>query len=123
MTSAELGVVLDRLSDGVAVLDTDWSIGYANPAAARLLGRPGEELAGRNLWMALPELAGTALHAFLLHARSTGGSARWQGFYAPAGRWLTLTADLAGDDRLQDSLRGSDGHLPGPAGRIGLRAG
>ncbi len=69
MTSAELGVVLDRLSDGVAVLDTDWSIGYANPAAARLLGRPGEELAGRNLWMALPELAGTALHAFLLHAQ------------------------------------------------------
>ncbi len=111
MTPLELTAVLRRLPDGVAVLDADWTIDYANSAAARLLGRPAEELAGRDLWIALPELAGTALHAFLLHARSAGGPATWRGFHAPAGRWLTVTAELAGD-RLQVLLRAADAHLP-----------
>ncbi len=111
MTPVELSAVLGRLPDGVAVFDADWTIGYANLAGARLLGRPAEDLAGRNLWVALPELAGTALHAFLLHARAAGGPVSWQGFHAPAGRWLTVTAELAGD-RLQVSLRAVDVRLP-----------
>ncbi len=118
MTSVELAAVLHRLPDGVAVFDADWTIGYANPAAARLLGRSAEELAGRNLMIALPELVGTALHAFLLHTRVTGGPSTWQGLYAPAGRWLTVTADLDGD-RLQISLRAAPAHLPGPGAADG----
>ncbi len=107
LTPVELAGVLGRLRDGVAVFDAGWTVSYANPAAARLLGRPAERVVGRNLWIALPELAGTALHAFLLHARSAGGPVDWRGFYAPAGRWLTVTAELAGD-RLQVSLRAAD---------------
>jgi PAS domain-containing protein len=70
MTPAWLAAALGRLPDGVAVFDADWTICYANPAAARLLGRPGEELAGRNLWIALPEVAGN--DAAMLDALLTG---------------------------------------------------
>src|SRR4028119_444715 len=54
MTPVELAAVLRRLPDGVAVLDADWTIGYANSAAARLLGRRAGELAGRDRWLAAP---------------------------------------------------------------------
>jgi serine phosphatase RsbU (regulator of sigma subunit) len=95
---------MERLPDGVAVFDGDWTIRYANRAATRLLGAHSAELAGRNLWIALPEVAGSVFHSFLLHARTVGSPVTWRGFYAPAGRWLSATAELA-DDLLQVCFR------------------
>jgi phosphoserine phosphatase RsbU/P len=101
---------------GVAVFDGDWTLVSVDQATADLLGRRREELTGRNIWIALPELAGTIFHSFLLHARSVGGRVTWRGFYPPAGRWLDATAQRA-DDRLHVSLRPSTGPVPeDPAG-------
>jgi PAS domain S-box-containing protein len=104
LAQAWLAAAMDRLPDGVAVFDGDWTICYANLAAARLLGAGTAELAGRNLWIALPEVAGSVFHSFLLHARTVGTPVTWRGFYAPAGRWLSATAELV-DDLLQVSFR------------------
>ncbi len=41
--------ILDATADGICRLDRDGSIDFANPAAARLLGRSEEELRGRQL--------------------------------------------------------------------------
>src|SRR4051812_7773847 len=95
---------LDALPVGVIVFDADWTIRYVNPAAAALVERPAAELVDRSSWMAMPELAGTIFHSFLLHARGVGTPVTWRGFYAPAGRWLTATAVLV-DDLLQVSFR------------------
>ncbi len=112
---AWLAAAMERLPDGLAVFDADWAIRYANPAAARLLGRPAEELTGRNLWIVLPELAGSVFHGFLLHARTVGTRVTWRGFYPPAGRWLSATTELV-DDLLLISLRtAADQRLEGPA--------
>ena len=70
-----------------AVFDGDWTLVSVDQATADLLGRRRGELAGRNIWIALPELAGTIFHGFLLHARSVGERVTWPGFYPPAGRW------------------------------------
>jgi sigma-B regulation protein RsbU (phosphoserine phosphatase) len=99
-----LVAVLETLPDGVLVVDGDWTIGYVNPAGAALVGRPAAELTGRSLWGAVPEASGTILHTHLLHARGAGAPVTWQGFYAPAGRWLTVTAVVVGD-LLQVSFR------------------
>ncbi|UFR00598.1 SpoIIE family protein phosphatase [Streptomyces sp. Go40/10] len=48
----------DLLPEGVFCLDRLGLIVYANPAAARLAGRPGRALLGRALWDALPWLTG-----------------------------------------------------------------
>ncbi|WP_448608956.1 SpoIIE family protein phosphatase [Geodermatophilus sp. URMC 60] len=101
---------------GVAVFDGDWTLVSVDQPTADLLGRRREELTGRNIWIALPELAGTIFHSFLLHARSVGGRVTWRGYYPPAGSWLDATAQRAGD-RLQVSLRRSTG--PVPEGRAG----
>jgi serine phosphatase RsbU (regulator of sigma subunit)/PAS domain-containing protein len=99
-----LAAALEALPDGVALFDADWTIGYINPVGAALLGRRAAELIGRNIWVALPDVAGSIFHSFLLHARSAGTPVTWQGFYAPAGRWLTATAAVVGG-LLQVSFR------------------
>ncbi len=99
-----LAAVLETLAEGVLVLDADWTIGYVNPAGAALVGRHAAELTGRSLPGALPEMSGTSLYTYLRHARDTDLPVPWQGFYAPAGRWLTATAVLVGG-LLQVSLR------------------
>jgi phosphoserine phosphatase RsbU/P len=104
LSQAWLAAAMGRLPDGVAVFDGHWTICYANPAAARLLCARTAELSGRNLWIALPEVAGSVFHSFLLHARTVGAPVTWRGFFAPAGRWLSATAELV-DDLLQVSFR------------------
>jgi serine phosphatase RsbU (regulator of sigma subunit) len=106
--------VLDRLPDGVAVLDADWTLAQVNPAGAQLLGTVAAELVGRDLWDAVPELAGSLFHSFLLHARRIGTRVTWRGFYPPTARWLSVTAELV-DGRLLVFFRGSgDPLVDGP---------
>ncbi|MGY1704591.1 PP2C family protein-serine/threonine phosphatase [Geodermatophilus sp. SYSU D00697] len=94
-----------------AVFDADWTLVSVDQATADLLGRRREELVERNIWIALPELAGTIFHSFLLHARSVGERVTWRGFYPPAHRWLDATA-VRVDEHLHVSLRESAGPLP-----------
>jgi serine phosphatase RsbU (regulator of sigma subunit) len=101
---------LDALADGVVVFDDEWTICYANLAGARLLRRHREELIGRNIWIALPELGGTLFHSFLLHARSVGDRVTWRGYYAPVAEWIEATAVKDGD-HLHVTFRGATGTL------------
>jgi serine phosphatase RsbU (regulator of sigma subunit) len=101
---ALLGDALETLPDGVVIFDPDWTIEYVNSAAADLLQRRRENLTDRNIWIALPELGGTILHSFLLHARTVGERVTWHGFYPPAGRWFDATAFRVGD-RLHVTFR------------------
>ncbi|HEY0126579.1 MAG TPA: SpoIIE family protein phosphatase [Blastococcus sp.] len=103
-----LASALDALPDGVVVFDDAWTVTYVNRSGARLLRRNRDELVGRNIWIALPELAGTIFHSFLLHARSAGDRVTWRGYYAPVGEWLEATAATDGD-RLHMSFRGAAG--------------
>src|SRR4051812_40856247 len=116
----QLVAALEALPDGVAVFDADWTICYINPAGAALLERRAAELTGRSIWAALSEVAGSIFHSFLLHARSVGTPVTWQGFYAPAGRWLSATAVVV-HDLLQVSFREVTDQLgePPAAGKPG----
>src|SRR3954452_23271267 len=109
--TAWLKAAMERLPDGVAMFYADSKISYANAAARRLLGARSAELAGRNLWIALPELAGSVFHSQLLHARTVGSPVTWRGYYAPAGRWLSATAELV-DDLLHVFFRDEGAALP-----------
>jgi sigma-B regulation protein RsbU (phosphoserine phosphatase) len=93
---ASLAAVVEALPDGVAVLDADETICYVNPAGARLLQRPADELVRRPVRVALPEL-GDATVGFLRRARRTGMPVTWRCRYAPTGAWLCATAVPAGD--------------------------
>jgi sigma-B regulation protein RsbU (phosphoserine phosphatase) len=116
-----LTAALEAMPDGVAIFDSDWTILFINPVASTLVGRPASELVGHNIWVALPELAGTIFHSFLLHARTAGTRMGWQGFCAPAGRWLSATA-VVSDDLLHVYFRPTGDRvpeLPSAAGILG----
>ena len=108
LPAATLGRALDALPDGIAFFDADGTIRYVNPAGAALLQRTADELVGRTIWAALPELAGSILHRFMLHARSADTPVTWSGCYPPAGRRLSATAVVV-DGLLQVSLRAGSG--------------
>lgn len=99
-----IGDAVGTLVEGAAVFDADWTIVAVNEAGAQLLGRRRDRLIDRNIWIALPELGGTILHSFLLHARRVGEQVTWHGYYAPTDRWLDATAERIGD-RLHVTFR------------------
>src|SRR5688572_33193869 len=53
-----LRAIVDRLADGVVLLDRTGTIKFANPAAEELFGRTMEELAGSDL--GFPSMLGDA---------------------------------------------------------------
>src|SRR3954469_7243003 len=109
-----LTAALEALPDGVVILNGEWTVCFINSAGAALIGRRAEELTGRSIWVAGPELSGTIFRSFLLHARGAGRSVTWRGFYAPAGRWLSATAVVVGE-LLQVSIREVTSRLAEPA--------
>ena len=108
--SGLLASALDALPDGVVVFDAEWTICFVNRSGARLLRRSPEELVGRNLWIALPDLGGSVFHSFLLHARSVEDRVTWRGYYAPVAGWIEATAVTVGD-QLHVLFRGATGTL------------
>ncbi|MFP4053246.1 MAG: PAS domain S-box protein [Phycisphaerae bacterium] len=58
-TSERLSQILESVSDGFFALDQELKVTYFNRAAERLLGRPAEEVVGRELFEAFPEARGS----------------------------------------------------------------
>jgi sigma-B regulation protein RsbU (phosphoserine phosphatase) len=110
LDAAFLASALDALPDGVVVFDADWTICFVNSSGARLLHRAPQDLVGRNLWIALPDLGGSIFHSFLLHARSVEERVTWRGYYAPVAGWIEATAVTVGD-QLHVLFRGATGTL------------
>jgi PAS domain S-box-containing protein len=116
-----LAAVLDRLPDGIGLLDGDWTLCYVNPAGAELLGSSPGQLLGRVLWDVAPRARDTGFAAFLRHARRAGTPMTWRGVHARTGRELTATAELVGE-LLQVRVPGPADVGPG-AGPSGSRTG
>jgi nitrogen-specific signal transduction histidine kinase len=90
--------VLDRLTDGVFGLDTDWRFTYLNETARAIVSdAAGEsftaaELRGRNLWELLPEAVGTTFESKYREAVRTGEQVSFDAHYAPLDAWLEVRA-------------------------------
>ena len=54
--------ILASISDAFFSMDDDMTVTYFNPAAERLLGRPGRDVIGRKLMDVFPEARGSIFH-------------------------------------------------------------
>src|SRR4051795_2035386 len=109
-----LTAALEALPDGVVIFDATWTVRFINRAGAALIGRRADQLTGRIIWVAGPEMSAPFFPGF---PRPAGGGGRpfpWRGFYAPAGRWLSATAVVVGE-LLQVSIREVTSRLAEPA--------
>ena len=56
--------IIESMTDGFVAVDADWRFTYLNPKAYELLQavrQSQEELVGQNMWLAFPELVGSAV--------------------------------------------------------------
>jgi PAS domain S-box-containing protein len=84
--------VLERMTDGFFALDGDWRFTYLNPVAERLARRPSQELIGRTLWEAMPELVRTDFEAAFRHAMRRQVPRQVTGRAPRGGEWLEVHA-------------------------------
>jgi len=89
---ANAAQVIERISDGVVLLDDDARVAVWNPSLARITGRDADEAMGRPIEEALPELAAA------MGEPAIAGSGRILRIAAPGGiRWVAVTGASAGD--------------------------
>lgn len=89
---ARAAQALDRIGDGVVLLDGDMGIALWNPGAARMLGLSADEVLGRHVDEVFPGLV-PAMDT------SIGGAGLIMQVRTPDGpRWLAVTGDRIGAD-------------------------
>jgi len=82
LAGSELEALLDCSAEAVYVVDTDWSLVYANARALAYWGRDRTAVLGRNIWESFPQAVGSESHE--AHIRA-----------ARERRPVTLAADSA----------------------------
>ena len=87
----ETSALLGSISDGFVALDRDWHVTFLNPAAARLLSVPREELLGKVLWAVFPEADHLLFGREYRRAMSEGVFTSFEEFYPePLHAWFEM---------------------------------
>ena len=86
----EIRAVLESITDGFVATDHEWRLTYVN-APAESLGRAGrDELLGKSLWDALPDLTPAAYRRCYEEAMTTTSPSRFEVEHALDGRWFEV---------------------------------
>jgi len=81
--------LLENISDGFQSFDREWRYTYVNPATARMLRTPREELLGKSLWELWPYAETSGFRAALERAAAENVPVQFEGFYpAPLNAWF-----------------------------------
>ncbi len=91
--------MLDRITDGILVVGADWRCSYLNQPAAEMLGRPREEILGRDIWGVFPDAAGHPFQLAYEQAMRERHPVQFTAYYPPLERWFE-TRSFPDEDRL-----------------------
>jgi PAS domain S-box-containing protein len=80
--------ILERVTDAFVALDSEWCYTYVNEKAARILGRPGEDLIGKHIWTEFPEGVGQPFYHAYLKAASEQIPVQFEEYYPPWDQWF-----------------------------------
>jgi len=81
---------LDRVSDAVVSVDTDFQYTYLNQKAEELLGQTQSELLGDVIWSAFPEIKNTITQDRIEKALRTNQETRYQRYNESADSWFEV---------------------------------
>ena len=85
--------VLETMTDAFFGVDRDWRFTVVNEHAARLLGRPADELVGRAMWEEFPAEVGASIAERLGQAMRSGEAVSFVERYPqPPGRYFEIRA-------------------------------
>ncbi len=88
--SRKLVATLESMTDAFYMLDNDWRFTYLNAEAERLLQRRRDDLLGKILWEAFPDLIGTRFETQYRHAMAQHRPAAFEELYVPFHTWKEL---------------------------------
>jgi len=89
---SEGGRTFERIDDGFAKLDEDWSISYVNSRAEELLGRSKGELLGENVWDKFPEAVDEAFYDEFHRAVEKGETTSFEAYNETVDEWFEVKA-------------------------------
>ena len=84
----EVERILESIGEGFVTFDNEFRYVYVNPPAARMLGRPREELLGRIPWEIFPEETTSDSRRRLEAARAGGVPVQYEIFIPGWNRWF-----------------------------------
>jgi signal transduction histidine kinase len=88
----DLESVMDRVGDGILVLDHDWWVLYANASAGRLLGRDGDDLTGKHVWTEFPTAVGSTFEIRYREALATQRMVEFEEYFELLDAWFSIRA-------------------------------
>lgn len=84
--------VLDALTDGFMIFDTEWHYRYINSQAEPFAGKPKEELIGKVVWEVYPNLIGSTYYQQYQHAMTKQVPVVFRLFSAVLNNWFDIRA-------------------------------
>ncbi|HOS44447.1 MAG TPA: PAS domain-containing sensor histidine kinase, partial [Armatimonadota bacterium] len=111
---------LDRVADGVLVIDAARHLVYANDAISKMLGFAASTAYGQDMFEIFPRLHGTVFAEQYDAARRAQAPVTFTAWYEPSNRWVEVRAfpatdgmtvlltDITARKRSEDALRQSD---------------
>jgi PAS domain S-box-containing protein len=85
-------IVLASASDRLAVLNSDWRYIFVDPAAREVTGKPPEELIGRTIWDAFPQLRESHFEKELIRCQRDRVPVYFEIHSPSDNRWLLFRA-------------------------------
>lgn len=86
----KLSSILESIGDAFFALDRNWRTTYVNSRTARFIGRTNENLIGRILWEAVPEILDSPVLPYYQRAMETGENIFFEEYYAPSKAWVEV---------------------------------
>jgi PAS domain S-box-containing protein len=81
-------MLFDSLSEGVYIVDTVWRFIYVNNKAAEIIGKPREELLGKNIWELYPEAIETVSYTQAHRAVEENTPVHYEVYFPDLQTWF-----------------------------------
>lgn len=85
-------LMLDSISDGLFVMDHDWTLTYLNRKAEEVFGVAGGQLLGRSIWQSFPEAVDSVFYTRYHQAVSERRVVEFEAYFAPLKAWFSIRA-------------------------------
>lgn len=85
-----LSAILESIGDAFFAVDQNWRITYVNQKTASFVGRAVEDLAGKILWRAVPEVLASPVMAFYRQAMQTRETNFFDVHWEPNQTWIEV---------------------------------
>ncbi len=92
MAKIRAEIFSERMTDGFFALDKKWNFIYINNIAEQIVGRPREELLGKNIWEEFPKAINTTFYFRVKDVMENKSDGEFEIYFKPQDRWFDIRA-------------------------------